>query len=594
MSNAASPSVLTAPPIPAGIAEKNVGDEVERIKKRAGAILSFLEAREEKAQAKVWRAALRVLNGELGEVKEEEVIQAWQEELLPAFVQLNDNPMGYSGYYELVWGEEWPEHCWDWANLYYEAHEEGMYSLIEAFRGSIKSTFNSLFVSFRVGHEPAKINLIISSSDDKVKEIGELIANVIKYNKAWQRIFPHVVPDEQGHWSVEAGYSVWDNRVPYPEWTQKTMVEGGRAPTVKVASYNSQYLPGPHPTGVLMIDDIHTEKNSESQRELLRVKSVVTRILVPVIEPETWFLINGTPFNFADVVAWAKINKRFKSMSTPVRKEDGTPAWPQKWNEGAIERQRETMNDDVAFAQMYELNLEKAKGQVLKKVWLEPYFPAAETKPKDWLAFGFIDYTSTSRPDKQQSDYFSLAIGLLPPRSRFLLLVDGIYARLDQDDAQELAVAKILEYPKMMVVGVEALFSWKEYQNTLAQNQYLLSAGIVPRACRGGPWAKSKGYRFEKILAPRFKSGMVRITDEENEYLNALKSEWVGWQGDALAALGHDDALDTAFGALWMAMPYLPVDEYSINTVAETLNLEAGGGEQKVKPDAMLQAYARK
>ena len=38
------------------------------------------------------------------------------------------------------------------------------------------------------------------------------------------------------------------------------------------------------------------------------------------------------------------------------------------------------------------------------------------------------------------------------------------------------------------------------------------------------------------------------LSDAESEYLNALQNEWINWQGDALADMGHDDALDAAFG----------------------------------------------
>ena len=68
---------------------------------------------------------------------------------------------------------------------------------------------------------------------------------------------------------------------------------------------------------------------------------------------------------------------------------------------------------------------------------------------------------------------------------------------------------------------------------------------------------KKKGYRFEYLLADAFRKNMVRLSSAESEFLNAFKNEWIGWQGDALADMGHDDALDAVFGVFHIGMDYL-------------------------------------
>jgi hypothetical protein len=47
------------------------------------------------------------------------------------------------------------------------------------------------------------------------------------------------------------------------------------------------------------------------------------------------------------------------------------------------------------------------------------------------------------------------------------------------------------------------------------------------------------------------------ISDRESEFIHAFEKEWINWQGDALADLGHDDALDAVFGVFHLGLNYL-------------------------------------
>ena len=51
--------------------------------------------------------------------------------------------------------------------------------------------------------------------------------------------------------------------------------------------YKSRAIIGKHPTGVLLIDDIHDENNTRSGRELEMVRQVLAGTILPTVTAET-------------------------------------------------------------------------------------------------------------------------------------------------------------------------------------------------------------------------------------------------------------------------------------------------------------------
>ena len=65
----------------------------------------------------------------------------------------------------------------------YEAREEGKGVVIEAFRGSTKTTTLTIaFTAFRIGKEPQKANLLIQVGDDTASDTTQQIADIIENN----------------------------------------------------------------------------------------------------------------------------------------------------------------------------------------------------------------------------------------------------------------------------------------------------------------------------------------------------------------------------------------------------------------------------
>jgi hypothetical protein len=231
----------------------------------------------------------------------------------------DDGPAGFEAFYRLVFGRELPSHAKaEWIPAIYEGKRKGLGTVIEAFRGSCKTTTLTIaWVAFRVGHHPEKSNLLLQVGDNIARDNAQQIADIIDYNEGWKRVFPHVAPDRKAGWS-STGYEVMRTDMDYAEWRGLCALEKGKDPTFVGLGYRSRAVIGKHPTGVLVVDDIHDENNTRSARELETVRKIVMGTILPTVTPDTWQVFVGTPWTANDVLAYLKSTGRFISIRTPI------------------------------------------------------------------------------------------------------------------------------------------------------------------------------------------------------------------------------------------------------------------------------------
>src|SRR3990172_1843091 len=94
---------------------------------------------------------------------------------------------------------------------------------------------------------------------------------------------------------------------------------------------------------------------------------------------------------------------------------------------------------------------------------------------------------------------------------------------------------------RLLFMGVEKQGKGEEYYNVM-----LRSAPFPVRDMT--PGNMSKGKRFENQMAPLFKQGKVRVSNEpDNRFLDQFLGEWLAWDGT-----GHyfDDCLDAVYYAV--------------------------------------------
>jgi hypothetical protein len=493
-----------------------------------------------------------------------------------SLAKADDGSKGFEAFYRLVFGRPLPCHAvTEWLPAIYGARHQGLGTVIEAFRGSCKTTTLTIaWVAFRVGHHPEKSNLLLQVGDSIARDNAQQIADIIDYNEGWKQVFPHVEPDRKAGWS-STGYEVVRTDMDYAEWRRLCAREKGKDPTFVGLGYRSRAVIGKHPTGVLLVDDIHDENNTRSARELETVRKIVMGTILPTVTPDTWQVFVGTPWTANDVLAYLKSTGRFISVRTPIMREsdiissengvrDGVenekgdgeeaqstipnlqssiPTWPERFPLEEIEKLRKTTGE-VEFARMFLLDLEAASGVHLRREWLGGY--PRDKIDSSWPVVMGVDYASTA--DKLvdgRRDYFAVAIGRALPGGSGMVLVDGYRGRISQGEAEAKLKDLAEVYPTTQLIGVEAVGKGEEFFHLM-----LRSSRLPVRAVR--PGRQSKGERFERGMAPLFEFHRAWVAAVDTPFLRAFREEWARWpHGD------HDDTLDAVYWMLYVGVPHM-------------------------------------
>lgn len=502
-----------------------------------------------------------------------------------------DNPQGYYAFYEGINGFPPPPQIKKWVAEIYGAHDDGLGFTLNGYRGSWKSvSLSAHFTAWRIGNEPGKTNLILSANDDNTDKVTKNIAQVIEFNPFWKKAFPDVVPDG-GRWSVN-GYWVIDSSVPRERWAEKQ--SGVIDPTFLGGGYTSTRINGKHPTGVLIIDDIHGINNSTSETERkFIVKFGTTELMKTVVSEndklDTWVLNIGVPWGNDLHQALSK-SGGFRSSVLPVMKKvdeedegavyiDGINKitgveyedikgwwrlqWPEKFGVSRIKQDRGLGKFD--FWQMMMMDLTLAKTGTLRFY----DFPARDVD-KTWPTAGGIDvpYEFKERHEHETKlSSFAMAFLSKNPRGG-AVVVGGVL----EHPTIGRAFRHILEAQTGYVNWIMALCEdvgggrvFREAAKLMYPQMNIIGSDlgrIIRRQGEGGGKAKDKKTRIQLELAPWLESGTIRISEERSPYLDALRDGLENFgELDANKADDRLDALDALYHAA-KGMPEVLVGSY--------------------------------
>jgi len=488
-----------------------------------------------------------------------------------------DSPDSFAAFFELMEGVPLQKFALNAVREAYRAHKEGKGSLHEWFRECGKTTvFTKNFLLYRIAKEPHKTNMLIRINDEKANETAKAIADVIEYNPIWEEHFGHIRPDLKRGWSAN-GYFVKDTSMTEKEW-KLLRNRSPDYPTIVGYGWKSGSIVGSRINGVLIIDDIHDSENTESERELARIKRVYFENIAKCVMRGAWELWNFTPWQHNDIYSDVRPNqRRFILNKVPVMRpaKEGEPgaqywevdkdipysgkwwylAWPDNFDFERIAQiyltRPETAGEYVMFAfeRQYLLDLKAMEGFTLKAEWLHQ-FPADEINTS-WPVFFGIDYASN--PDRlkhRERDYFAMAIMRAIPGGG-LVLVDGVRRHLTKPEALDLVMSFWVQYPTLQRISVETIGTGEEFYNDLIMLQDLQERTPPLYSVKHG--RKSKGERFVDWLAPRFQKTRIWITDSPSPFIREFRNEWLGWD-----KAPHDDCLDATYIAAWGAQHYMP------------------------------------
>ncbi len=466
-----------------------------------------------------------------------------------------DSVDGFLTFYDIVHDQAPPELAEEWIETVYEAKKQDLGTLIEAFRHSTKTTTFTTFIAHQIGLYPHKANLLIQVSDESAKDNSQAIASIIEYNNGFKAFFPNIVPDIVKGWSA-SGYEVMDGSIKYEEWRRQNSHR--KDPTLLGLGRTSHGIIGKHPNGVCLIDDIDDETSTSSDRERAKTRKILQGTIFPTFTPgETVSIVIGTPWTLDDTIAYVKATGDFLECFTPITK-DGKPVWPEKFGEEVIAKLKKKFGE-VEYARMCLLDLTAATGITLKKEWIH-YYPHDEIDPNwtDWMG---VDYASTSDRQKKDAkrDYFAMCWGKITP-GRTLIVTDGYAGKISQQDSYQKLIAQVQLLPFLQQIGIEAIGKGEEFYELLRLAPIFLPLFPIPSHTG---LARSKGGRFEKVLAPMFQRSNIMLSTKITPFLKEFVDEWTTWDSPHYL---HDDRLDSVYMMSKAAEGHVAIPEMQVKS----------------------------
>ena len=482
-----------------------------------------------------------------------------EKHLIP-IVHAEDSPKSFAAFYRYMTGVTMPNHARQWIDAIYEGKAIDMATLIFAFRGSWKTTTVSiLFTAYRMGKEPWKTNLILQNNDKAAQDTTLAIANIIQLDPKWKDVFPNVQPNKANGWGAQ-GYWIRDYDMPEEDWARLTAVS--RDPSLLGLGVGSGSVIGRHPTGVLLLDDIHDEANSISDTERSKVVKMLTDTIMPMIVPdgtkdegqqlETWTLAVGTPWHEEDAYHYMRETGEFKFCFTPLLYPSSENAegavyfehkkligwyrlgWADRCPSNVVESFY-NLSGHRGFGRMYLLSLTASNELGM------PFHSFPHDRIPEGPIYGGLDYASIIEirgkvMDPKNRSKFAFYWGVVGPEQTFIVM-DGVVGHYTQLQSEGHVVSLRQKYiEKYQTTGVEMNGKGEEF---IAVMQRRPEIGIYPYLVKG-----KKDMRLEKELAPWIEMGKILISDEDTPALNFLRK--------ALAEFPHGnlDVLDALYGII--------------------------------------------
>ena len=412
--------------------------------------------------------------------------------------------------------------------------------LNKASRGFFKSTDSAGFVLFVTGHFPYLSNLILQARNEDAEKTGRLFADTIESNAGWKACFPNIVPDPDRGWSLR-GYHVKDTSVPYPEWVQKVQSDHKRDPSFMAVSVMAGAI-GMHPTGCLLLDDVHDSKNTESLAEMSMVIKTVRADIIPTMNRpgvKPMMIVAYTPWKVDDTYAVLEQTGIFRQLVTPAYVEVSDAEYRENDPNYAIfdgqkirltcarvygikelEQQYRILGKRE-FSRQLLCRLDVGKGEVL------PFYGYTTTGNEfNYPMTGGADPTG-AEPDKldegKKRSYFALAFVAKLPQGG-ALVYDGVLEQCSHLEAENHIFAAQNRFPQwsytmVEMVGPGLVF----YQNARRNpNLKLIPSDVTEIDEKDRRVVRSKDDRILQ-MAKWFEVGIVRIANLDTPFLNMLR-----------------------------------------------------------------------
>lgn len=463
------------------------------------------------------------------------------------------NPVDFVTY--MTDGELKPtEHQIEWFRYFFDFSSRR--DILEAFPGSGKTQTTVYVLAFIIGNFPELTNMIISVSEEQATQrLGDVREVVL--SQRYKNVFPHIhIDNKADRPNTSTKLNVWSSRLPdgrscdYNQWRSFVRRKGEpRDHTVFACGIRSNSVTGKRITGFIIIDDPHSEENSATPEQRLKVvnfikKEVLSRLTAKEVDM-TKCIIIMTPWAEDDCAGQLRLEVRkggipvWRLRKFPIRKSDeaggmgvgsetGEPTWEGMFGEEEIQFIQEDRGD-IIFRLMYLLDeIAGSGGRVTIGMVSQPL---PNPLPK------FKDITITvdgAESDKLSSDftvYHAVARDEASPPNFFIL--DTVRFK---ESKINLRVDKLIEFADRIFTAHGKLSNIifepdaKAMMDIIKEQRYDLPCTLVP--IKG-----DKVLRFEPV-AGMFQQLRFYVNTSAQGY-DAMRSELIGFP-----KARHDDTVD--------------------------------------------------
>jgi len=211
-----------------------------------------------------------------------------------------------------------------------ENFNKGEFASIICARGHLKTTWGLCVLAYYMHKQPNFRALYISATLEQAWDKLEQFEELCK--RSW-RLSNYLEKGDDRKVTIRKGAKRFNN--------------GSRVHGASIG----KALEGPH-VHMIILDDVLQEFPNLTDEKVIHY---VQRVVMPMRLPESKMLLVGTQKRVGDITDWVSESSEWNVVRHPALLEDGTPRWPEYWNQERLDKEKETMGSR-AFESEYMLN----------------------------------------------------------------------------------------------------------------------------------------------------------------------------------------------------------------------------------------------
>ncbi len=335
------------------------------------------------------------------------------------------------------------------------------------------------------------------------------------------------------------------------------MAGRGASKTLMVMPITSKSIRGKRVNGILLMDDLHQDDNSESPVEIHKVLQYWNDALSPTRMRGCWTLLIGTPVASNDLLHTLMAQTElYNSIITPIRKADGTAQWPDLFPEEVIRFLEEgDITGGPGFAKEFMCDL----SLLMSRVFDYQTYPSDSIDVR-WKRRGGLDYASIEgATDLKNRSHAALATVAYNPNTADWIVIDVIVKQARQSEIESWIIDAQSQSPNWEYTNIEIDGKGAEFYAIAARNP-----GTRLKAEKTG--GRNKLVRLERGLEPILRTRRLKVSDGDTHGLGVLRETLNNYPNIDKRGPGLD-VLDAVYWAIYdeLMKPIHMQGRYKVN-----------------------------